>query len=225
MSENILVCVAWPYANADIHVGNIVGSHLPADVFARYQRLRGNQVLMVSGTDSHGTPVTIRADAEHTTPLAVSERFQQRFLDLFVQLGISFDLFTSTHTENHFKVSQDMFLALQGNGYLYREKQQMLYSETAKRFLPDRYVEGECYICHYADARGDQCDNCGNVLDAVLLINPRSKIDGSRPVKRNLEIERRKVLGYPPIFNLLEGCDVHLEDERRHLCRRRGLAH
>jgi methionyl-tRNA synthetase len=187
MSENILVCVAWPYANADIHVGNIVGSHLPADIFARYQRLRGNRVLMVSGTDSHGTPVTIRADAEHTTPLAVYERYQQRFLDLFVQLGISFDLFTSTHTENHFKVSQDMFLALQQNGYLYREKQQMLYSETAKRFLPDRYVEGECYICHFPDARGDQCDNCGNVLDAVQLINPRSRIDGSRPVVRETE--------------------------------------
>jgi methionyl-tRNA synthetase len=187
MSENILVCVAWPYANADIHVGNIVGSHLPADIFARYQRLRGNRVLMVSGTDSHGTPVTIRADAEHTTPLAVYERFQQRFLDLFVQLGISFDLFTSTHTENHFKVSQDMFLALQQNGYLYRQKQQMLYSETAKRFLPDRYVEGECYLCHFPDARGDQCDNCGNVLDAVQLINPRSKVDGSRPVVRETE--------------------------------------
>lgn len=187
MSEKILVCVAWPYANADIHVGNIVGSHLPADIFARYHRLRGHDVLMVSGTDSHGTPVTVRADAEGTTPLAVYERYQERFLDLFVKLGISYDLFTSTHTENHFKVSQDMFLALLNNGYLYREKQQMLYSETSKRFLPDRYVEGECYICHYPDARGDQCDNCGNVLDAALLINPRSKIDGSRPIVRETE--------------------------------------
>lgn len=187
MSEKILVCVAWPYANADIHVGNIVGSHLPADIFARYHRLRGNDVLMVSGTDSHGTPVTVRADAEGTTPLAVYERYQDRFLDLFVKLGISFDLFTSTHTENHFKVSQDMFLALLNNGYLHRQKQQMLYSETSRRFLPDRYVEGECYICHYPDARGDQCDNCGNVLDAALLINPRSKIDGSRPVVRETE--------------------------------------
>jgi methionyl-tRNA synthetase len=187
MSENILVCVAWPYANADIHVGNIVGSHLPADIFARYQRLNGHNVLMVSGTDSHGTPVTVRADAEHTTPLAVYERFHRRFLDVFVQLGISYNLFTSTHTENHFKVSQDMFRALLSNGYVYREKQQMLYSETEKRFLPDRYVEGECYICHYPEARGDQCDNCGNVLDAVQLINPRSKIDGSRPVVRETE--------------------------------------
>jgi methionyl-tRNA synthetase len=187
MSDHILVSVAWPYANADIHVGNIVGSHLPADIFARYQRLCGNRVLMVSGTDSHGTPVTVRADAEHTTPLAVYERFQRRFIDLFVKLGISFDLFTSTHTENHFKVSQDLFSALFHNGYLYRERQQLLYSETAQRFLPDRYVEGECYICHYPDARGDQCDNCGNLLDAEKLINPRSKIDGSRPIVRETE--------------------------------------
>ncbi len=187
MSDQILVCVAWPYANADIHVGNIVGSHLPADIFARYHRLRGDEVLMVSGTDSHGTPVTVRADAEGKSPLEVYERFQQRFVELFLKLGISYDLFTSTHTENHFRVSQDMFLTLLANGYLYRETQQMLYSEIAKRFLPDRYVEGECYICHYPDARGDQCDNCGNLLDAVLLINPRSKIDGSRPVVRETE--------------------------------------
>ena len=187
MSDKILVSVAWPYANADIHVGNIVGSHLPADIFARYHRLRGDEVLMVSGTDSHGTPVTVRADAEGTTPLLVYERFHQRFLDVFVQLGITYDLFTTTHTENHFKVSQDMFLALLKNGYLYQEKRQLLYSESEKRFLPDRYVEGECYICHYPDARGDQCDNCGNLLEAELLINPRSKTDGSRPVLRETE--------------------------------------
>lgn len=187
MSDKILVCVAWPYANAEIHVGNIVGSHLPADIFARYHRLRGNDVLMVSGTDSHGTPVTVRADAEHSTPLAVYERFHQRFLDLFVQLGITYDLFTTTHTENHFRVSQDMFLALLQNGYLYQEKRQLLYSETEKRFLPDRYVEGECYVCHYTDARGDQCDNCGSLLEAERLIDPRSKIDGTRPVLRETE--------------------------------------
>jgi methionyl-tRNA synthetase len=187
MSDKILVSVAWPYANADIHVGNITGSHLPADIFARFHRLKGNDVLMVSGTDSHGTPVSVRADAEKSTPLVVYERYHRRFIDLFVKLGISFDLFTSTHTENHFKVSQDMFTALLENGYLYREKQALLYSESEKRFLPDRYVEGTCYICGYADARGDQCDNCGNLLDAEKLINPRSKTDGSRPVLRETE--------------------------------------
>ena len=184
---NILVAVAWPYVNADIHVGNLTGSYLPADIFARYHRLRGNNVLMVSGSDAHGTPATVRADAEGVTPEAVYQRYHRRFLDLFVAVGISYDLFTSTHTQNHFRVAQDLFLALRDNGYVFREKQTILYSETEKRYLPDRYVEGECYICHFANARGDQCDNCGNLLEATLLINPRSRIDGSHPVPRETE--------------------------------------
>ena len=111
--KNVLVAVAWPYANADIHVGNITGSYLPADIFARYHRLKGNRVLMVSGTDAHGTPITVRADAEKTTAEAMAQRYQQRFTDLFYQTGLSYDLFTSTHTENHFRVSQDFFRTLQ----------------------------------------------------------------------------------------------------------------
>jgi methionyl-tRNA synthetase len=181
MNENILVAVAWPYANSLIHVGNITGSYLPADIFARYQRLVGNRVIMVSGSDSHGTPVTVRADAEGTTPLQVYQQFHAGFLELFQKLGLAYDLFTSTHTENHFKVSQAIFLALQQNGYLYTEKQQQWYSPTQRRYLPDRYVEGTCYLCGYPNARGDQCDNCGNLLDATLLKNPRSKIDGVAP--------------------------------------------
>ena len=110
MSETILVAVAWPYANAEIHVGNLTGSYLPADIFARFQRLKGRQVLMVSGSDSHGTPITVRADAEKTTPLDVYLRFHEGFLELFQNLGITYDVFTSTHTENHFDVSQKIFL-------------------------------------------------------------------------------------------------------------------
>ncbi|HEY5118322.1 MAG TPA: methionine--tRNA ligase [Anaerolineales bacterium] len=185
--KNVLVAVAWPYANADIHVGNLTGSYLPADIFARYHRLKGNRVLMVSGTDAHGTPITVRADAEKTTAEAVYQRYHQRFIDLFFQAGLSYDLFTSTHTENHFRVAQDFFKTLKQNGYLYREKQNVMYSEIEKRFLPDRYVEGECYICHYPNARGDQCDNCGNLLEATQLINPRSRTDGSTPVPRETE--------------------------------------
>ena len=185
--KNVLVAVAWPYANADIHVGNITGSYLPADIFARYHRLKGNRVLMVSGTDAHGTPITVRADSEKTTAEAIYQRYQRRFTDLFLKAGLSYDLFTSTHTENHFRVAQDFFAALQANGYLYREKQSVMYSETEKRFLPDRYVEGECYICHYPNARGDQCDQCGSLLDATLLIHPRSRNDGSTPVIRETE--------------------------------------
>ena len=187
MSDNILVAVAWPYANSLIHVGNITGSYLPADIFARYHRLKGNQVIMVSGSDAHGTPVAVRADADGTTPLEIYQQFHRGFLELFQKLGLSYDLFTSTHTANHFKVSQSIFLALQKNGFLYQERQQQWYAVTQGRFLPDRYVEGTCYLCGYPNARGDQCDGCGSLLDATLLINPRSKIDGSTPELRETE--------------------------------------
>jgi len=187
MSEYILVAVAWPYANAEIHVGNITGAYLPADIFARYHRLKGNHVLMVSGTDSHGTPVTLRADAEDKPVEEVYKYFHNSFLDLFMQAGLTYDLFTSTHTENHFKVSQSIFLALLENGYLYTETRPQWYSPAARRFLPDRYVEGTCYICGAEGTRSDQCDNCGNVLEPDKLIQPRSKVDGSIPELRETE--------------------------------------
>jgi len=187
MSENILVAVAWPYANSRIHVGNITGSYLPADIFTRYHRLFGDQVIMVSGTDAHGTPVTVRADAEGSTPVQVYQKFHNGFIELFQKLGLAYDLFTSTHTKNHFEVSQAIFLALHKNGYLYTEKQKQWYSPAQRRFLPDRYVEGTCYFCGYEEARGDQCDNCGNLLDATQLIDPRSKTDGSTPELRETE--------------------------------------
>jgi len=187
MTKNILVAVAWPYANSQIHVGNITGSYLPADIFTRYQRLMDNRVIMVSGSDAHGTPVTVRADAEGTTPVEVYKKYHNSFLELFQKLGISYDLFTSTHTENHFKVSQDIFLALRENKYLYTERQKQWFAPSQGRFLPDRYVEGTCYICGYKNARGDQCDSCGSLLDATQLIDPRSKIDGSIPELRETE--------------------------------------
>ncbi len=187
MPENILVAVAWPYANAEIHVGNLAGSYLPADIYARYHRLKGNRVLMVSGSDAHGTPVTVKADALGQPPRQVFETYHRGFLETFIKLGLAYDLFTHTDTLNHYRVVQDIFLRLLEHGYLYREKQLMMYSPTSGRFLPDRYVEGTCPICGYPDARGDQCDNCGNLLDAIQLINPRSKIDGSRPEVRETE--------------------------------------
>lgn len=187
MANNILVAVAWPYSNSHIHVGNITGSYLPADIFARFQRLQGNNVLMVSGSDAHGTPVTVRADAEGISPLEVYQKYHAAFLELFQRLGLTYDLFTSTHTENHFKVAQAIFLALEKNGYLYTDREMQWYAPTQGRFLPDRYVEGTCYFCGYQNARGDQCDRCGNLLDATQLINPRSKIDGSTPELRETE--------------------------------------
>jgi methionyl-tRNA synthetase len=179
MPENILIAIAWPYANAEIHVGNITGSHLPGDIVARYHRLKGDNVLMVSGTDSHGTPVTLAADKEGKPVEDVYKKYHDGFLELFKGWGITYDLFTTTHTQNHFKVSQTIFLALKENGYLYTDKSNQWYSPSTKRFLPDRYVEGTCYICGFEGARSDQCDNCGNVLEPEKLINPRSKEGGA----------------------------------------------
>jgi methionyl-tRNA synthetase len=175
MPENILIAIAWPYANAEIHVGNITGSHLPGDIVARYHRLKGNRVLMVSGTDSHGTPVTIAADKEGIDPEQVYKKYHDTFLEVFKGYGITYDLYSSTHTENHFKVSQAIFLALKENGFMFQKKSMQWYSPSGGKFLPDRYVEGTCYICGYEGARSDQCDNCGNVLEPEKLIEPRSK--------------------------------------------------
>ncbi len=173
--ENILVCVAWPYANGDLHVGHVAGAYLPADIFARYHRLKGNRVVMVSGSDAHGTPIVVRADKEGKTPREVFEYFHGRFLETQRLLGISYDLFTHTDTENHHAIGRQMFCRLMENGYLFKATQKQLYSETQGKFLPDRLVEGTCPICGYDKARGDQCDNCGSLLDGTQLINPRSR--------------------------------------------------
>jgi methionyl-tRNA synthetase len=187
MSEHILVAIAWPYASAKIHAGNVTGSHLPGDICARYHRLTGNRVLMVSGSDTHGTPITVVAERESKSPRQVFNYFHSTFLDIFQRLGISYDLFTHTDTENHHRISQDFFLALKDKGYLYTESQKQMYSLAQNRFLPDRYVEGTCPVCGYESARGDQCDRCNTLLDPQELVDPRSKIDGSTPVVRETE--------------------------------------
>ena len=173
--ENILVCLAWPYANGDLHVGHIAGNQLPADIFARYQRLKGNRVVVVSGSDSHGTPIVVRADKEGKTPREVFEHFHQRFVETQLKLGIDYDLYTHTDTENHIAIGQQMFRRLLENEYLYKAKQKQIYSERESKFLPDRLVEGTCPVCGYDKARGDQCDNCGSLLDGTQLINARSR--------------------------------------------------
>jgi len=185
--ERIGVFVAWPYANGSLHLGHIAGAYLSPDIFARYHRLRGNQVLMVSGSDSHGTPITVRADQEGLPPEEVFQRYHASFLDSFKRLGISFDLFTHTDTENHYAVAQDIFLCLLAGGHISREVMRQLYCQAEGRFLPDRYVEGTCPFCGYEGARGDQCDRCGRVLDATELKEPRCKRDGSQPVIRDTE--------------------------------------
>jgi len=212
MTENILIAIAWPYANAEIHVGNITGSHLPGDIVARYHRLKGNNVLMVSGTDSHGTPVTLAADAAGRPVQEVYKKYHDGFLELFEGYGITYDLFTTTHTENHFKVSQAMFLALKGNGYLFTQKSLQWYSPGAERFLPDRYVEGTCYICGYEGARSDQCDKCGNVLEPEKLLNPRAKSGGRLELREteHFYIDLSKL--EPEVIKYLQAHSAHMRD-------------
>lgn len=182
--QTILVAVAWPYANSPLHAGQIAGAYLPADIFARYHRMRGDRTLMVSGSDSHGTPITVRAEQEGVSPEVVFERNHATFLDTFERFGISFDLFTSTNTENHREAAQDMFLRLLEREYIYEAEQDLLFDPQVQRFLPDRYVEGTCPRCGYDSARGDQCDNCGSTLDATELIEPRSKLSDATPELR-----------------------------------------
>jgi len=181
MSERILVAVAWPYANGSLHLGQIAGAYLPADIFARYHRLKGNEVLMVSGSDQHGTPITIKAEQEGKKPGELTARYHQEFLDSWRRLGISFDLFTTTGTENHAKVTQGMFLTLLDKGYIYRAKVSQPYCSQCQRFLPDRYIEGTCPFCGSAGARGDQCDDCGKPINPVELVDPRCRLCGGTP--------------------------------------------
>ncbi len=185
--RHVLVAVAWPYAQGPLHLGHIAGAYLPPDIFARYHRLAGNRVLMVSGSDVHGTPITVKADQEGVTPQEIVDRFHPEFLGYWEKLGISFDLFTTTGTDNHIRVAREFFLRLLENGHLYTKVTDQFYDEQRGQFLPDRYIEGTCPHCGYPHARGDQCDNCGRTLDPADLIDPRSKLTGSVPVLRETE--------------------------------------
>jgi methionyl-tRNA synthetase len=179
--RKILVAPAWPYAAGHRHLGHVAGFGVPSDVFARYHRLRGNDVLMVSGTDEHGTPVMVVADKEGKSYVEVADHYNQSFREDFRRLGLSYDLFSRTTTRNHGRVVQDLFRTLHEHGAIVERRMLVSFSPTTGHTLPDRYIEGKCPICGYAEARGDQCDNCGNQLDPTDLIDPRSRIDGSVP--------------------------------------------
>lgn len=187
MDEKIFIGVAWPYANGSLHLGHIAGCYLPADIFARYNRLQKRDVLMVSGSDEHGTPITITADKEHTTPQAIVDRYHKEHLENMTQLGISFDLFTRTTTTNHETIVQEIFLDLYQKNLIHKKSIDALYCPTCARFLPDRYVEGICPYCKKDGARGDQCDNCGKLLDTFELLNVKCKVCGGTPVKQKTE--------------------------------------
>ena len=187
MSERIFIGVAWPYANGPLHLGHVAVLLPGCGRFARYHRMRGNDVLMVSGSDTHGTPITIRADQEGITPAEVVERYHADFLESWRRLGISFDLFTHTNTENHQQVVHDIFLSLLEKGYIYTDNMLLAYCPGCERFLPDRYVEGVCPFCTYNRARGDQCDQCGHTLDPQELHEAFCILCGGPPEFRESE--------------------------------------
>jgi len=187
MSERIFIGVAWPYANGPLHLGHIAGADLAADIFARYHRLKGNEVLMVSGSDQHGTPITLKAEQEGKTPREIIDFYQREYLDCWQKLGISFDLYTGTDTRNHTEVTQDIFLRLLEKGYLYRNTVSQLYCPKCQRFLPDRYVEGTCPFCLTPGARGDQCDACSKPMNTTDLIDPYCRICKTKPVAKESE--------------------------------------
>src|SRR5215208_2786688 len=178
--ERVLVAVAWPYAAGLRHIGH-AAAYVPADVFGRYHRLRGNDVLMVSGTDEHGTPVMVIADDEEVSPREAADKYNELTRNDLRNLGISYDLFTRTTTGNHARVVRDLFRTLYERGFIFEQTMLGAFSSRTGNTLPDRYIEGTCPICGFTHARGDQCDNCGNQLDPIDLIEPRSKIDGTTP--------------------------------------------
>jgi methionyl-tRNA synthetase len=181
MPRKILVAVAWPYASGPRHIGHVAGFGVPSDIFARYHRLKGNDVLMVSGTDEHGTPVMVAADKEGRSPRETADHYNGVIREDLRKLGLSYDLFTRTTTQNHARVTRDVFRTLHEHGCLLEQTTLGAFSASTGHTLPDRYIEGTCPICGFADARGDQCDNCGNLLDPVDLVDPRSRIDGTTP--------------------------------------------
>ncbi|WP_449386420.1 methionine--tRNA ligase [Cellulomonas soli] len=179
--SRILSAVAWPYANGPRHIGHVAGFGVPSDVFSRYMRMAGHDVLMVSGTDEHGTPILVQAEQEGVAPQELADRYNRVITKDLADLGLSYDLFTRTTTRNHYAVVQEMFRTVHKNGYMVEQSTMGAISPSTGRTLPDRYIEGTCPICGYDGARGDQCDNCGNQLDAIDLINPKSRINGEAP--------------------------------------------
>ncbi len=181
MCANILAAVAWPYANGPRHIGHVSGFGVPSDVFARYMRMTGHTVLMVSGTDEHGTAIQVKADQEGLTARETADKYHRVIAEDLQGLGLSYDLYTRTTTDNHRQVVQELFRTLYDNGYIVKQTQMGAISPSTGRTLPDRYIEGVCPICGFDGARGDQCDNCGNQLDPADLKNPRSRINGEVP--------------------------------------------
>lgn len=181
MNKKILIATAWPYANGHLHIGHVAGL-VGSDVCARYFRLKGDDVLFVSGSDCHGTPIAVEAEKQGVHPSEIAEKYHKEFSDNFLNgLSFSYDNYTKTSTDNHYQLVQEFFLKLYKGGQIYKKEEELPYCSNCKRFLPDRYIEGECPVCHFSSARGDQCDNCGNLMEVKNLIHPKCKTCGQAP--------------------------------------------
>jgi methionyl-tRNA synthetase len=180
--KKILITSALPYANGYLHLGHLAGAYLPADIFARYSRLSGKQVLYVCGSDEHGVAITISAEKEKTTPKDIIDKYHTANKDAFEKFGMSFDIYSRTSIESHHKIAKEFFADFLEKGLLIEKEEEQFYDEKAKMFLPDRYVEGTCPHCGYDKARGDQCDNCSAYYNQIELINPKSIVTGDIPV-------------------------------------------
>ena len=180
--EKIIVTSALPYANGPIHLGHLSGAYLPADIYFRYKRLNGDDIIYICGSDEHGVPITISADKEKVSPQVIIDRFHKLNKDAFEKFGMSFDNYSRTSLPVHHKTAKEFFLEFYNRGLLNEKKTVQFYDEKAKMFLPDRYVEGTCPNCGFEEARSDECENCGALYEPQDLINPKSKITGETPV-------------------------------------------
>ena len=180
-AQKLLVTAALPYANGPLHIGHLAGAYIPADVFVRFQRLKGSDVLFICGSDEHGVPITIRADSEGISPKEVVDRYHSIIRRSFENIGLSFDNYSRTSLTLHHNISQEIFLALNQKGFVKEKSVEQYYCKTCARFLPDRFIEGECPHCHQQEARGDQCEACGRWLEPEQLIDPKCKVCGSSP--------------------------------------------
>jgi methionyl-tRNA synthetase len=216
--KKYLITSALPYANGYIHLGHIAGAYLPADMYVRYRRLRGDDILFIGGSDEHGTAIEISAMKENVTPREIIDRYHFANKDAFEKLGISFDIYSRTSTAIHQKTAQDFFMNLYNKGLLYKRKEKQLYSEKDKRFLADRFVEGTCPICGYEEARGDQCENCGSNLSPFELINPKSKISGDTPVIKESEHFYFPLEKFQPLLEKWLGTKTNWKANVRNYC-------
>ncbi|MEX1062104.1 MAG: class I tRNA ligase family protein, partial [Balneolaceae bacterium] len=187
MSKRTLVTSALPYANGPIHLGHLAGAYLPADLFTRYRRLRGDDVIHICGSDEHGVPITIAAEKEGVSPQQIVDRFHNRNKKIFRDIGISFDYYGRTTSPVHHETSRAFFKTLYDKGVFKKKTERQLYDEDAEMFLPDRYVTGICPVCGNDGAHGDQCEKCGSSLSPTELKNPKSALTGNIPVTKETE--------------------------------------